>query len=95
MGHSDRYMHKDLVTVTIEKALFEIGAPAYEAIVLALKDTYNCAIPDCYEHPEYLKSVLEKHFGAASDAVIKTINENLDKSAKNSTIDKFLLVLNQ
>ncbi|HEX5458000.1 MAG TPA: hypothetical protein VFX64_06400 [Candidatus Nitrosotalea sp.] len=95
MGHSDRYMHKDLVTVTIEKALFEIGTPAYEAVVLALQDAYHCTIPDCYEHPEYLKNVLEQYFGAASSAVIQSINENLDKSAKNSTIDHFLFILNK
>ena len=95
MVHSDRYMHKDLVTVTIEKALFDIGAPAYDAIVLALKDTYHCIIPDCYEHPEYLKNVLEQYFGQASGAVITAITQNLDKSAKNSTIDNFLLVLNK
>lgn len=95
MTHSDRYMYKDLVVVTIEKALFEIGPPVYDAIVLALKDTYHCTIPDCYEHPEYLKNVLEQYFGSASNAVVDSINDDLAKSAKNTTIEKFLSILNQ
>lgn len=94
MTHSDKYMHKDLVTVTIEKALFEIGPPVYDAIVLALKDTYHCTMPDCYEHPEYLKNILEQ-YGSASNAVVNSINDSLRNTAKNTTIEKFLFILNQ
>ena len=95
MLHSDRYMHKDLVVVTIEKALFSIGVPVYEAVVLTLQEKYNSTIPDCYEHPQYLKNALEQYFGTASNVVVDSINADLKKSAKNETIEKFLLVLNQ
>lgn len=95
MTSSDKYMHKDLVTVTIEKALFEIGSPVYDAIVLALQNTYQSTIPDCYKHPEYLKNVLEQYFGSASNAVVHSINNDLRNAAKNTTIEKFLSVLNK
>lgn len=92
---NDRHMHKEMVTVIIERALLEISMPVYESMVSALKYEYNCTISDCYENPQYLKKVLTEYFGSASNVVVDKINNDLQKAVQNEGITKFLAILNQ
>lgn len=94
MSH-DKFMHKELVTVVIEKVLLEIGFPVSEAVVTILRDKYDCEISDCYEKPECLKGAIAEYFGNAASSVVEAINRDLANATKNETIEKFLLVLNK
>ncbi len=70
-------IRKGLVTLTIEKALLDIGQPVYDKVVMTLKKEYNCFLPDCYEHPEYLNEILKKLYGNAHNVIVESINQQL------------------
>ena len=86
---------KALVSLTIEKALFEIGKPVYEKVVESLYKEYHCYLPDCYEHPEYLNEVLKKLYGNAHDIIVKSIKKQLDEFSNHKHIARFLFVISQ
>ena len=72
-----RDVMKALTSITIQKVLKDISAPAYEKVSKKLQKEYKCYIPDCYEHPEYLESVLKSIFGNAYTAIVEQIRVEL------------------
>ena len=93
MDASDAQIKKALVAFAIEKALWEMGEPVFQKVTKVLKDDYNCYIPDCYEHPEYLKKILSDLYGNAHSAIIESINNSLEEFSHQPQVKKFLVVL--
>ena len=55
----DKYKtRKALVSIAIEKSLLKVGNPVYDLVITKLKEKYDCYLPDCYDHPEYLSEIL-------------------------------------
>ena len=50
----DLNVSNGLVLISVEETLMKISRKDYERIVTRLKTKYNCYIPDCLLHPEYL-----------------------------------------
>ncbi len=71
------HIMKALVTLAIEKTLLNIGKPFYEKVSSKLQKEYKCYIPDCYDHPECLESVLKSIFGNSHGKIVETIREEL------------------
>ncbi len=90
----DYSIQKALVAVTVEKTLLDIGKPSYDKVAMILKKEYNCYLPDCYEHPQYLIKVLKEIYGNAHTAIIESINKQLEFSYHGST-KRFLSVISQ
>ena len=88
-------VRKALVSLAVEKALFEIGRPVYEKVIEALYKEYHCYLPDCYDHPEYLNEILEKLYGNAHDVIVKSIRKQLDEFSNHKHIARFLSVISQ
>lgn len=95
MEYDHDIIRKALVSLTIEKALFEIGKPVYEKVIETLYKEYHCYLPDCYEHPEYLNDILKKLYGNAHDTIVKSIKKQLDEFSNNKHITRFLLVISK
>ena len=93
MEATDTQIKKALVAFAIEKVLIEMGEPVFNKVAKALKDDYNCYIPDCYDHPEYLKRVLSDLYGDAHTAIINSIKNNLLEFSQQESISKFISVL--
>ena len=90
----DNYqIRKALVTLSIEKSLLAIGKPVYDEVVNALKKECGCYLPDCYEHPEYLKKTLQDLFGRSSDTMIESIKNQLEEFSKQNGIKTFIEVI--
>ena len=90
----DNYkIRKALVTLAIEKSLLAIGKPVYNQVASALKKEYDCYLPDCYEHPEYLKKILQDLFGKSSDTMIESIKNQLEEFAEQNGIKTFIEVI--
>lgn len=87
---SDIQIKKALVAFAIEKALLDMGEPVFQKVTSALKDDYNCYVPDCYEHPEYLKRILFDLYGNAHDAIINSIKNSLRDFSHKEPIQKFV-----
>lgn len=93
MDIADTQIKKALVAFAIEKALLDIGEPVFQKIVKTLKDDYNCYIPDCYDHPEYLKRILSDLYGNAHTTIIDSIKTSLQEFSHQEQIQKFVSAL--
>jgi hypothetical protein len=93
MDVTDTQIKKALVAFAIEKALLDIGEPVFQKIAKILKDDYNCYIPDCYDHPEYLKRILSDLYGNAHTTIINSIKTSLQEFSHQGQIQKFVSAL--
>lgn len=84
---------KALITISVEQALLEIGKPVLDNVEHALYDNYNCYMPDCFDHPEYLKAVIKDLYGNSYSNIIKSIHKYLDKFASQKPIEEFLIAI--
>jgi len=88
---TDLEIKKALLTISIEEALLEIGRPVLDAVAHSLCVNYKCFIPDCLDHPEYLKQVLQELYGNGCSNIIKSIHKHLDEYASMQQIEEFLI----
>jgi hypothetical protein len=93
MDVTDTQIKKALVSFAIEKALLNMGEPVFYKVTKTLKDEYNCYIPDCYEHPEFLKRILSDLYGNAHMAIINSIKSGLQEFSHQASIQKFVYAL--
>jgi hypothetical protein len=89
----DDKITKALVSISIEKSLLSVGSPVYDLVVATLKKKYDCYLPDCYEHPEYLSEILKGLYGNAHKIIIESINNELIEFSNHNEIASFLKVV--
>ena len=87
MDFQKKDIMKALTSLAIQKVLKDISAPAFEKVSKKLQKEYKCYIPDCYDHPEYLESVLKSVFGNAYTAIVDQIREELVEHANDNGIN--------
>ena len=95
MFRDDDKIKKALICMCIEKVLFGMGKPVYERVIEKLNEDYHCYLPDCYEHPEYLREILKELYGNASKVIIESINRDLKEFIQYESVEKFLKIINQ
>lgn len=95
MDFSNYTIRKALMTLTVKNILLNIGKPILEKVTSKLYDKYRCHIPDCFDHPEYLKNVLQEIFGDSCLVVILSINNELDEFAHHEGMNEFLQVISR
>jgi hypothetical protein len=93
MDATDSQIKKALVAFAIEKTLLDLGEPVYQKVTKTLKDDYGCYLPDCYEHPEYLKRILTDLYGNAHVTIINSIKTDLAEFSMQGPVQKFVLAL--
>ena len=84
---------RSVVTVSVEKALLEVGKFELDSVVYRLKENYNCEISDCLAHPEYLKEILCELFGNSHEIILNSIQESFAKTRMEQPLVNFLNVL--
>ncbi len=89
----DNEILKSVITVSVEKALLEMGVLELDLVKSKLKEDHNCEISDCLEHPEYLKEILCELYGNSHEVVLKSIHESLRRTAMEEPLENFLTVL--
>jgi len=95
MNLDPEQLRKAIVSLAIEKALHGIGKPVYEKTIKQLSKDYNCYLPECYEHPEYLNKVLKKLFGNAHVAVVEAIKKELNEQITKKPIELFVTAISE
>lgn len=95
LDQEDFGINQAKVSFAIEKALLGIGGPAYESVVQKLYENHRCRLFDCYEHPEYLHSVLKEIFGDNYKAIAKSIKSHLKDVSEQKPITDFLSVISK
>ena len=81
---------KALVAIVVEKSLLDVGKPIYDKVVSSLQKYYQCDLPDCYEHPEYLDKILKELFGDSHKVIVDSIQMELKEFAHQEPIARFL-----
>ena len=84
------HVKKALVSLAIETMLLEIGKPTYDEVIHKLFKVYKCFIPDCYDHPEYLKKILQDLYGSSSTVIIESIKKQLEEFETQKGVDVFI-----
>jgi len=95
MSDNSEDIKKALVTLYVEKTLLDIGKPVYEKVTRLLYTKYHCYLPDCYEHPEYLNSILKKLVGNSSKVIVDSITRQLEEFNHYDKIKRFLDVISR
>ena len=90
---TDGQIKKALVAISIEQTLLEMGTPVLDEVSHALYDNYKCYIPDCFDHPEYLREVLKDLYGGAYSNIIQSIHKRLKEFATQQPVEDFLKVI--
>ena len=86
---------KALVSVSIEKALLDIGKPTYDKVAHDLYERYHSYFQDCYEHPEYLSEILEQLYGNAGKVAVEALKKELEEFSYHEPIARFLQVISK
>ena len=76
--------------MVIESTLLGIGKPTYDEVSHKLYKDHKCYLPDCYEHPKYLKKILQDLYGKSSTAIIETMKKQLEEFEAQGGIDVFI-----
>ncbi|MDE1770421.1 MAG: hypothetical protein KGI28_07725 [Thaumarchaeota archaeon] len=87
-------IHKVLISLTIEKALLDVGKLIYENVVNTLEKKYHCTIEDCYDHPQYLREILDS-LDKAGDVILVSLKKDLDRFRNIDKIEEFLQCIGQ
>ncbi|MFN3654803.1 MAG: hypothetical protein ACK4TO_05700 [Candidatus Nitrosotenuis sp.] len=87
--------HKPVVAISVEIVLMRKGGPQYQLVLARLEKYYDCKIFDCFEHPDYLKSVLREVYGDEYEKIVEQIEWELGENASEPDVRKFLDILRQ
>jgi hypothetical protein len=87
-------IHQVLVSLAIEKALLDVGKLIYDDVIYTLKEQHHCSLEDCYDHPQFLHSVLG-NLDEAGNMIIVSLKKDLDKFKNLGKIEQFLQVMSQ
>lgn len=86
---------KALVSLAMEQSLIQVGGSIVLDVVSdKIFEKYQCHIPDCYEHPEYLNSVLVNMPISTHHTIVKLIRNQLEEFSYKKEIQYFLEKLN-
>jgi len=90
---TDEQIKKALITITIERVLLEMGKPVLDAFTKKLYKNYNCYIPDCFDHPEYLSQILKEMYGKSSKTLVSEIMDDLVEFSDQKPIANFIKII--
>jgi hypothetical protein len=82
-----------LVGFCVEKVLLDIGKPAYEKVENRLYKEYQRYIPDCYDSPECLNSVLRSIFGNSYVAIVESIRQELSEHLDDEAVLRLVKIV--
>ncbi|HEX9846483.1 MAG TPA: hypothetical protein VGA92_08510 [Candidatus Nitrosotenuis sp.] len=81
--------HKLALLSCIELVLMRRGNTDYNLVVAKLDSLYNCTIRDCYEHPDYLRTILKDVYNDEYNNIIDEIKVQLDELTNVEEIRDF------
>ncbi len=86
-SHYEQY--KLALVSSIELVLMRRGNVEYNLVMARLGALYGCKISDCYEHPEYLKTVFVEVYKEKYQSVISEIKSYLGDLAEEPALVDF------
>ncbi len=77
----------------VELVLMRRGNTNYHLVMARLDSLYSCKISDCYEHPEYLKTVLKDVYHEDYKSIVSQIKSYLAELANVKEIIDFFKIM--
>ena len=93
MDATDAQIKKALIALTIERVLLEMGKPVLDAFTKKLYKNYNCYVPDCSDHPEYLIQVLKEMYGNSYKTIVSPMIDDLKEFSHQKFISNFIKII--
>ena len=85
-------VRKALVGLALEESLLEIGgSKLLHEMFRMLYEKFKSYLPDCYDHPEYLRGILTELDSGTCDVFLESLDEKLDEFAYQKPIGEFLV----
>lgn len=84
--------HELALISCMEVVLMRRGNVNYNLVLAKLKSHYDCTIRDCYDHPEYLKTILREVYKEDYKSIINEIRLELGDLATEE-IGDFINIL--
>ena len=85
--------HKIALISSLELVLMSMGNTKYHLVSAKLNAAHDVGIKDCYEHPEYLKPILQEVYKKDYDYIINEIKLHLDELVNEQDIARFFKVM--
>jgi hypothetical protein len=85
--------HKVALVSCVELVLMRRGNTNYHLVLAKLGSLYNCTIMDCYENPEYLRTVLKDVYKEDYNSIIDEIKLELDELVNMEKIVDFFKIM--
>lgn len=82
--------YPELIAISVEQVLIEHAVNVWKNIEQRLKSEFNAKFIDCYEYPEYLRTLLKKHHMDFYDQIINSLKDYLIEFESDEKISKFL-----
>jgi len=95
LDENERNIRRVMRSVSVYMALLDLGMSDFEKIRQKIHDYHGLTISDCYNHPEYLKEVLEELYGNESLEIVKSIRRCFGKEADEESVNNFLKGLSE
>jgi hypothetical protein len=87
---TDQNSNKSVVVLSVEVVLMRKGGPQYHQVLANLERDYECKIFDCFEHPEYLKAVLQDVYGEDYKTIVDNLEVELGEIVSEKSVAGFL-----
>ncbi|MGI0087153.1 MAG: hypothetical protein ACREBI_04225 [Nitrosotalea sp.] len=88
---NENEMEKILASVTIERALIEVGGrELHESVERWLDSEYHYRFSDCLEHPESLRKTLQRRCGDKYVAIVNRIRGLLGEISEREPFLEFM-----
>ena len=82
---------KALVCLALEESLLEIGgSKLLHEVFRILYEKFQSYLPDCYDHPEYIRGIFTEIDNGTADVFLESLNEKLGEYAYQKPIGEFL-----
>lgn len=86
-------MNNTMITLAIKNTLLELGTQEFDKVVMMLQKDFNSTLEDCYEHPEYLKQILQDLLGNSYTDVLNSLKENIKNISTHASTNDFIEAL--
>ena len=90
---SENQMKKTMIMLALKNTLLELGIEEYDKVEDLLQKEYSCTLEDCYENPDYLKTILKKLYGDSYRDILNSLSESMKNILSQKDIKEFLEIL--
>ena len=91
--YTDKNIARVLTALAIGQSLIKLGPNELKIVVNQLENAYRCYLLDSYDHPEYLKKILQYLYVNEFDKIIDSVEKEFGILKNYQPYKEFLEVM--